>query len=878
VSLHFASTFQKKCFLLVNPLPDTLFSMVTATSHDKSSLPIESVLGQLKAALGNGGSAVLQAPPGAGKTTRVPLALLDEVWLKNRKILMLEPRRLAARAAAYRMADTLGENVGQTVGYRVRLDSRVGPGTRIEVITEGILTRMLQSDPALENVGLVIFDEFHERSLDADLGLSLCLDLQGVLNEGLRLLVMSATIDTDPVAALLGNGPVIQCLGREFPVETRYHGQPGQRPIWDTVADAVRKVVASEEGDVLVFLPGAAEIRRTEKILRQHLSGPQWMVLPLFGNLSRADQDRAIVPAPAGRRKIVLATSIAETSLTIQGIRIVVDSGLMRVPRFDVRSSMTRLETLPVSRASADQRKGRAGRTGPGICYRLWTQGVHGTLTPYNRPEILEADLTALALELAIWGVESPGQLAWLDPPPDAAFKRAEELLADFGALDGHGKITPHGKQVARVPLHPRLAHMIVRAKAEGTGRSACDLAALISERDIIRFASGGFDADLGLRMDVLRDLRKGTRLSNRSFSVDHKAGNRIIRVADTLMRQLSISKHGETNSAVGRLLAWAYPDRIAKRRPDAMGRFHLSNGRGAFFPGPEPLGGEDYLVCADLDGHRQQAKIFRAAAYDEETLLDQYEERVRRVESVDWDPGRKAVKAVETVRLGALILRSEVLLQSDPEKVLAAMVKGIRQTGLEALPWTKTLRQWRTRAHFVGRMFKEDREWPDMSDQGLLDELETWLAPYLSGVTRLRDVTRAKLKEALDARLTWHQRKHLDDLAPTHWVVPSGSRIPIDYSNQPPILAVRLQEMFGATNTPAIAGGRQPLLIHLLSPAGRPVQVTQDLEGFWQNSYIAVKKDMLGRYPKHYWPDDPLRARATNRVKPRREKKGAKG
>lgn len=856
-------------------LPATLTAMVNETSHDASSLPIETVLGELRTVLRRESGAVLQAPPGAGKTTRVPLALLDETWLRGRKILMLEPRRLAARAAAFRMADTLGEKVGRTVGYRVRLDSRVGSETRIEVITEGILTRMLQSDPALENIGLVIFDEFHERSLDADLGLALCLDLQGVLNEEIRLLVMSATLDTGPVATLLGHKPVIRCRGREYPVDTRYLGPPGERPIWRAAADAVLRVVREEAGDVLVFLPGAAEIRRTEKILVQRLGGDEWIIMPLFGNLSRSEQGRAIAPAPAGRRKIVLATSIAETSLTIRGIRVVVDSGLMRVPRFDVRSGMTRLETLPVSQASADQRKGRAGRTEKGICCRLWAEGIQGTLMPFNRPEILEADLSALALELAIWGVANPGQLAWLDAPPVAAFGRARKLLSDFGALDGNGGITDHGKQVARVPLHPRLAHMILRARADQSGGMACDLAALISERDFIRFAPGEFDADLGLRLGVLRDLRNGVSPSARFCSVDSKAGRRIIRVADTLKRQMGIKGQKKAGGSVGRLLAWAYPDRIAKRRLDAMGRFQLSNGRGAFFPGPEPLAAEDYLVCAELDGKRRQARIFRAAAYDEETLLKQYEDRLRRTERVDWDSRKKAVKATRVLYLGALALRTALLQKPDPEKLLATLVGGIRQEGVDCLPWTKPLRQWQTRARFAGRVLPEDRKWPDFSDQGLTDELETWLSPYLSGIARLRDIPRGKLREALEARLSWRQRRQLEYLAPTHWVVPSGSRIPIDYSNHPPILAVRLQEMFGATETPAIGGGREPLLIHLLSPAGRPVQVTQDLEGFWQNSYLAVKKEMMGRYPKHYWPDDPLHARATNRTKPRRRSKG---
>ena len=833
-------------------------------------LPVEAVLEELQKALSDSASAVLQAPPGAGKTTCIPLYLLKAFWLKERKIIILAPRRLAARAAAGRMADLLEERVGQTVGYRVRLDSRVSAATRIEVVTEGVLTRMLQSDPSLEGVGLVIFDEFHERSLDADLALALCLDMQGVLNPDLRLLIMSATIETAPIAALLDGAPVITCAGRSYPVETRYAGR--HTPVFSSAAvgAAVLSAARSESGSILVFLPGAAEIRQVAQLLEKAGLGPDWMIAPLFGNLPRSGQDQAIEPAPDGKHKIVLATSIAETSLTIEGIRVVVDSGLQRVPRFDVRSGLTRLVTIPVSRASADQRRGRAGRIGPGICLRLWSHRIHHTLPAAHKPEILEADLAGLALELAIWGVGDSGRLRWLDPPSASAFDSACRLLRSLGALDEDGRISDHGSRMAALPLHPRLAHMMLAADSLGQGGVACDLAALLSERDVVRFDPGRTDADMRIRLDLVQAARRKRALAYPDATIDFSAVRRVVRTGDHLRRRMG-GRPGEGDAApIGRLLAWAYPDRVARRRSAGRGKFLLANGRGAVLDPVEPLAAEAFVIAVELDGNRRNARIYRAAACDLDTLMEQFAEQIQWAETVAWDPERRVVAARRDLKLGALTLRSEPLTAPDSHQVLAALLEGIRHQGLDCLPWTRALRHWQNRVCFLRKLAQDQPQWPDVSDDGLLKHLAQWLAPYLTGITRLRDLARIELKKALVSMLSYQQRRLMDELAPTHLTVPSGSRIPIDYSGDVPLLAVRLQEMFGLCETPAVAGGRHPLLIHLLSPAGRPVQITQDLAGFWQTGYPAVKKELKGRYPKHYWPDDPLQAQATARVRPR--------
>jgi ATP-dependent helicase HrpB len=835
-------------------------------------LPVTEVLEELGQAIGCHASAVLQAPPGAGKTTGVPLFLLNAGWLNQRKIVMLAPRRLAARAAARRMAHVIGQTVGQTVGYRVRMDTKVGPATRIEVITEGVLTRMLQNDPSLQGVGLVIFDEFHERSLDGDLGLALCMEIQGVLNADLKLLVMSATMATEPIAALLGNAPVIHATGRCFAIETRYVGRHTPCDDMAEVTRAVLSAVKDEAGSILVFLPGAAEIRQVARQLDRAGLERQWQVAPLLGNLSAGEQDRAILPAPPGYRKIVLATAIAETSLTIEGIRVVVDSGLQRVSRFDVGSGMSRLITLPVSQASADQRQGRAGRLGPGVCLRLWSEAIQGTLAPGRRPEIMDADLCRLALELARWGVSHPNDLKWLDPPPVSAYAAAQDLLQALNALDRHNKITRHGLEMAALPVHPRLAHMLLMARCIGHTRAACDLAALLTERDPLRFDAGHADADLQLRYDLLQARRRGHPLTHPGARVNPNACSNILAVADQLHRQVKGTGSGgtETTLSLGRLSAWAYPDRIARCRPGERGRYIMTNGQGVRLDAAEPLAAREFIVAVEVDGERRDGRIFRAASYEQPLLEEQFSDQLTWHASVHWDNPRQSVSARRVLQLGALTLRTEPLPRPDDDQVRAAMIHGIAQKGLDALPWNKTLRNWQARVCFLHRIEPEKESWPDLSDACLAAELDQWLAPFLAGMTGLRDLARLDLRGALLSRLPYHQHPQLDLLAPTHWRVPSGSSVPIDYSGNTPVLAVRLQELFGLEQTPLIAQGRQPLLIHLLSPAGRPVQVTQDLAGFWKSGYHEVKKELKGRYPKHYWPDDPLQAQATARTKPR--------
>ncbi|BBO70829.1 ATP-dependent helicase HrpB [Desulfosarcina alkanivorans] len=834
-------------------------------------LPVAAIFDDLKTALGRHPSTVLVAPPGAGKTTAVPLVLLNEGWLSGRRMLLLAPRRLAARAAAHRMADLLDQRVGRTVGYRVRMESRVGPETRIEVITEGVLTRMLQHDPSLAGVGLVIFDEFHERSLDADLGLALCRDIQGVLNEDLRLLVMSATLDPAAVTALLGDAPLIRCKGRTFPVETRHVDRPPSRPVERAVAGVIRQSAAADEGNLLVFLPGAPEIRRVARLLDDGRLPKEWMVAPLYGSLPRNLQDAAIAPPPAGRHKIVLATAIAETSLTIEQIRVVVDSGLQRAPRFDPVSGMTRLVTLPVSQASADQRRGRAGRLEPGICYRLWHEAAHHALVPYNRPEILDSDLTGLALELAVWGLDAPDALGWLDGPPAAAFSLARRLLLDLGGLDEGGKITVHGRLMADLPLHPRLAHMILAAREMDMGVTACEMAAILSERDPLHFTGRERDADLRLRLDALQALKAGRPFRHQGCQVDRSAMHHLIKVSAVLEKQSAPHRNSNVPPEPGRLLAWAYPDRIARQRPGRPGRFLLTSGRGAFFDTPEPLSACDFLVAAHLDGDRREARIFMAAAIDKEHLMDQFAHRMRWRETVSWDDRRKAVSADRQLVLGALTLETEPLGTPAPEAVLAAMIAGIRSAGIAILPWTRRLRVWQARVMLLRSIQAEGGPWPDISDTALEATLEDWLAPYLSGMKRLKDLGAADFSNAIRNRLSWKQQRRMQALAPTHIRVPSGSRLPVDYSEPIPVLAVRIQEMFGSAATPAIANGRMPVMLHLLSPAGRPAQITRDLAGFWHNGYPEVKKELKGRYPRHAWPEDPLGSTPTSRARPRK-------
>ncbi len=830
-----------------------------------AALPIGAALPELLSALAREGAGVLEAPPGAGKTTLVPLALLDAPWLGRQKIVMLEPRRLAARAAARRMAQMIGEEAGETVGFRTRLESRIGPKTRVEVVTEGILPRMLQSDAALDGIGIVIFDEFHERSLDADLGLALTTETRRYLREELRLLVMSATLDGERVASLL-NAPRITSAGRSFPVAVRYLDRPPQDRIEKAVAATVERTLDEEPGSILVFLPGGAEIRRVERLLGD--LGPSIVVAPLYGDLPPAAQDTAIAPAASGKRKIVLATSIAETSLTIEGIRVVIDAGLARAPRFDPRSGMTRLVTGRVSQAAAEQRSGRAGRLEPGICYRLWPEIEQAQLAPYAAPEIREADLAPLALTLAAWGNTDPATLAWLDPPPQAAWSQARELLTGLGALDSGGRVTADGRAMATLPLHPRLAHMAFKAKERGRGRLAAAIAALLMERDILRSAPGKRDADLRLRVELATERGAARELSS-EIQLDRGAAERARQTMRQLERQLRLGDEdpiepGETGS----VLAQAYPDRIAQAR-GALGQFRLSGGGAAELPPVDALAKEEFLAIADLDGQRKTARIFLAAPLTRTEIEEDFAAQIATRDVIVWDSSEEAVLARRRTQLGALILRDEILRDPPAERVIEALLSGISELGLAALPWTGAASALRQRVRFMRGV--EGDTWPDWSDEALLTTLEEWLAPYLSGVTRRAQLQTIDLAAALAAILSFAQRRALDEKAPSHVTVPSGSRIPIDYgAGDVPVLAVRLQEMFGATATPAIAGGKVPLVLHLLSPAGRPLQVTRDLKGFWAGSYAQIRGEMRGRYPKHHWPDNPLEAMPTARAKRR--------
>ncbi|WP_437357979.1 ATP-dependent helicase HrpB [Inquilinus limosus] len=816
-------------------------------------LPIDAALPDLLPALAERGRAVLQAPPGAGKTTRVPLALLGQPWLGGGKVVMLEPRRIAARAAAGHMASLLGETVGDTVGYRIRMDRRVGPKTRIEVVTEGILTRMLQDDPALEGIGAVIFDEFHERSLNADLGLALALET-AALREDLRLLVMSATLDGGPVARLMGDAPIVTSEGRAFPVETHHRPPRAAEPIEDAVARAVRDALAEESGSLLVFLPGAREIRRVQAKLAG--LGDGVIVAPLYGDLPAAAQDQAIRPAPAGTRKVVLATNIAETSLTIEGVRVVIDSGLARAPRFDPRTGMSRLETVTIARAAADQRRGRAGRTGPGVCWRLWARAGEGAMAPFDPPEILVADLAPLALELALWGGDD---LAWLDPPPAAALAQARALLADLGAIDAAEGLqirpTAHGKAMARLPLHPRLAHMVLRARAEGVGGAAAELAAILEGR---RPSS---ETDLRASIEALRGHSRGGDRGDPAVA-------RLREAARDIARRFDLGTGGGPEDA-GALLALAYPDRVAKRRPGGRGSFLLANGRGAALREGDPLAGADYLAVAETDDAGREARILAAAPLDEAALEAVLGDRIAMVDSVAWDAAEQTVAARRQRRLGALVLADAALPNPNPAAVTAALLEGVRRFGLAALPWRDAAVALRQRVGFARAL--EGDAWPDWSDSALTETLEDWLGPHLAGMRRRADLDRLDLAQILAAALGWERQRALEALAPPAIPIPSGRRAAIDYADPAqPVLAVKLQEMFGQAETPRVGNGRVPVAIHLLSPAGRPLQVTRDLAGFWAGSYAEVRRDMRGRYPRHPWPDDPLAAPATARAKPR--------
>ncbi len=830
-------------------------------------LPIEPILPELLAALAASPAVVLEAPPGAGKTTRVPLALLDAPWLGGQKIVMLEPRRLAARAAAARMAFMLGERAGETVGYRVRRDTQVSARTRIEVVTEGVLTRMLQDDAGLDGVGLVIFDEYHERSLVADTGLALTLASVELLRPDLRILVMSATLDGVAVAQLLGNAPVVRSEGRSFPVETRHRPVPDRVHLEAHVARVVREALASDHGSVLVFLPGAGEIRRVEALLRDDL--PRDVSLhPLHGMLPAGAQDAAIAPSATGRRKVVLATSIAETSLTIEGITVVVDAGWMRVPRFSSRTGMTRLDTVRVSRASADQRRGRAGRLAPGVTYRCWSAADDMALAPYSRAEILDADLAPLALDIAAAGFVDPVALRWLDAPPAAAFARARDLLTLLGALDGDGRLTVHGRALAALVAHPRLGHLLVRAKemGEASVARAAALVALLEDRDPLRSSSGPPPADITLRLDAIEGSRGHHVSRDIGTELDRAGVARLRQAAADWRRRIGVSRVTTDRAAdVGLLLALAYPERVAQRR-GVPGRFLLRSGRGASLPVHDALAHVEWIVAAVVDDSGADGRIMLAAAIDLACLQAHAAEQIVVTDEVLWNDETRSVTARRRTTLGALVLADKPIVEPRAGEVRAALEQGIARAGVGALPWSDSAARLRSRLAFLHTL---DSTWPDVSDEALLSQLGTWLGPRLDGIRRLDDLSRVDLAGALTELLPWDRRRALDELAPERIDVPSGSHIAIDYADPTaPVLPVRLQEVFGLSTTPCIGGGRVPLVMHLLSPAYRPVQVTRDLASFWKTGYFDVRKDLRGRYPKHQWPEDPVGAVAVRGTK----------
>lgn len=814
-------------------------------------LPIDAVLEDLSRTLETHNAAVLVAPPGAGKTTRVPLALLDAPWAKGKKIIVLEPRRIAARASADRMAKSLGERAGETVGYRVRFGSKVSRATRIEVVTEGIFTRQILDDPELSGVAAILFDEFHERSLDADMGLALARDAQLGLREDLRILVMSATLDGARVAKLLGEAPVIESEGRAFAVETRYLGRKADAPIERQMAEAIASALRADSGSVLAFLPGAAEIRRTQNFLGERVQDASIEIVPLFGALDAAVQDRAIAPAPKGIRKVVLATSIAETSLTIEGVRIVVDSGLARVPRYEPDIGLTRLETVRAARAAVDQRRGRAGRTEPGVCYRLWDEPQTASLAPYTQPEILSADLSSLVLDLAQWGVADPAALSFLDPPPQPAWKEAKSLLSELNALDGDGRITAEGKSLRALALPPRLARMIVDSHRAGAGEEAAEIAAILTERGL-----GGDGADLEHRRDQFRRDRSPRAASARDL-------------ARRWASQVAASEQAgqQEDLSTGLMLAYAFPDRVARNRGN--GSFVLANGRGAVVEQTSSLARAPYIAIGEMTGTAASGRILLAAQIAEDDIERHFAEHIDTADEISFDRGAMALRARRKRVLHAITLSEATLAVSPSEDAARIFADGLIAAGLDRLPWSKAAKQWRDRVMFLRKA--EGDSWPDLSDDGLIARRDDWLVPALYDKIALKDISAGDLSDALMALLPWEMRARLDREAPTHFEAPTGSVLAIDYeAEQGPTIAVRLQELFGLNTHPSIAAGKVPLVLELLSPAQRPVQVTRDLPGFWRGSYTAVRSDMRGRYPRHPWPEDPASALPTRRVKPR--------
>jgi len=811
-----------------------------------ADLPVSDALAPLRAALAENPNAVLAAPPGAGKTTLVPLILASEPWLKG-KIILIEPRRLAARAAARRMAAMLGEEVGATVGYRMRLDTKVSAKTRIEVVTEGVFTRMALSSPDLEGIDCVIFDEFHERALEADFGLALALDIQSGLREDLRVLVMSATLDTSRVAALLDGCPVIESLGRSYPVDIRHIDRsPGDR-IDAAMTSAIEAFHRSETGSILAFLPGQGEIRQVATRLEGRL-GPLTDVQPLYGGLSSQEQDAAIKPAPEGRRKVVLATPVAESSITIDGVRIIIDSGLVRQPVYEPSTGITRLETIRASQASADQRAGRAGRTAPGIAVRLWRAEQTKALPAFSTPQVLASDLSAMVLDCLAWGVKDPRELRFIDPPPDAAITEARVLLEGLGAIDADGELTSRGKRMRELALPPRLASMVISGQEDGHGYAAAELAVLLTEQGL-----GGQDADLETRLSRFRSDRTPRGTSARALAARLAGGKASSSTSDAC--------------PAAALLVHAFPDRIARQR-GARGKFILANGRGAMINETDRLAGAEFLVIADMSGKAHAARILAAAELSGEALEEVLESRTVQSEECFFDAQSGAVRARRVSRLGAITLAEAPLPKPDDTAAMAVLCAAIRKIGFKTLPFSAAGLQLRDRIGFLNRSL--GAPWPDVSDQALLDDLDIWFAPYQPGVTSLKAIDRDGLNEGLLSLCGSGARNEISRLSPTHYEAPTGSRVPIRYDEGSPVVAIRVQELFGETRHPAIAGGRLPLTLELLSPAHRPIQTTRDLPGFWSGSWADVRTDMRGRYPRHPWPENPALADPTRRTKPR--------
>ena len=823
--------------------------------------PIDEVLPQLSDSFRLSRNVVLSAPPGAGKTTRVPLALLKESWMEGRRLVMLEPRRLAARRSAEYMASLLGEPVGNTIGYRIRGETRTSNTTRVEVVTEGVLTRMLLDQPDLPDIALVIFDEFHERSIHADLGLALCLEVQAHLRNDLHILVMSATLDEKKVSEFLGGAPFVQSKGRSFPVETRYLSFPYDGPVEKKVVEVIRRAIHEGEGDILVFLPGQREIRRVERLLSEKEVPDGISICILHGEATNESQRLALSPAMRGQRKVILSTSIAETSLTIDGVRIVVDGGLARSARFDPRRGMSGLVTLPVSKAAADQRRGRAGRQQPGVCYRLWTEEQHERLDATPVPEILTTDLASFVLDISRWGVRDESSLRLLDRPPSAHLSQARNLLRRLNAIDAESALTKHGWEVADIPVHPRLAHMITRGRELGLAGLACDCAALLEDRDILRDQQK-VDVDFMIRLDAFRS-GKGANEDTR---------HRILAEARRLRKHLGVGvEKNADESSVGILLALAYPERIARRRDRRDGRYQMTGGSGALLPSWSALGREEFLAIADVDGMGTEVRVYLAAPLKRAEVLEVFSDRITSSEEVGWNVQEEAVVSRRVQLLDQLVIAEQDNI-SDTEKTIAAMVEGVRQMGLGCLPWNSDSESLKQRSEWLRKEGLVDHSWPDLSDATLLGTLDLWLVPFLRGVTRRSHLARLDLLAILKSLFSNTQLREVDRLAPARFEVPAGSHLTLDYSSgAQPVLAVKLQEMFGQTSTPMIAGGRIPLLVHLLSPAGRPLAVTRDLHSFWANVYPEVRKRMRGRYPKHPWPDDPLNATPTRKMKPRR-------